>query len=298
MRRTLVLPSPVDLARTLAPLRHGRDDPTVRLFPGGAVYATRTPDGPATVSLEVLANDRIEGRAWGPGAEWALAQAPSVLGAEDDPTRFDPDHPVVRHLYLRVPGLRIPKTGRVLEALLPAVLGQRVTRFEAERAYRQLVLQWGEPAPGPGGLTVAPAPDVLARLPYYDLHVLGVEKRRADTLRRVGGHAASLESIVDLPLAEARSRLQEIVGVGPWTVAEVALLALGDTDAVSVGDHNLKHQISWALAGEERGTDDRMLELLEPFAGQRGRVCRLVVTARIRPPRRSPRQAIPPIARR
>jgi 3-methyladenine DNA glycosylase/8-oxoguanine DNA glycosylase len=298
MRRTLTFLSPVDVARTLAPLRQGRDDPTIRLLPGGAVLAFRTPDGISTLALESLAADRVEARAWGPGGDWALSHAPTLLGSDDDPSAFAPTHPVVRHLHRRAPGLRVPRSGRVFEALVPAILAQRVTSFEASRSYRQLVVRWGEPAPGPGGLMIAPSPDVLATLPYYELHVVGVEKKRADALRRVGGLSARLDALAAAPLAEARARLGEISGIGTWTVAEVALRALGDADAVSVGDHNLKHQIAWALAGEQQGSDDRMLELLEPFVGHRGRVCRLVVTARIRPPRHASRQAIEPMARR
>jgi 3-methyladenine DNA glycosylase/8-oxoguanine DNA glycosylase len=86
--------------------------------------------------------------------------------------------------------------------------------------------------------------------------------------------------------------------VGLWTSAEVSRIALGDPDAVSVGDYHLKHLVSYALAGEERGSDARMLELLEPYAGHRGRVCRLLEVARVGAPRRAPRQAIEPIANR
>ena len=92
-------------------------------------------------------------------------------------------------------GLRLPRTGRVLEALIPAVLGQRVTGFEAKRSYRQLVERWGEPAPGPAGSCSARCPATIAELGYYDLHLIGVEKKRADTLKRVCAHATRLEEV-------------------------------------------------------------------------------------------------------
>jgi 3-methyladenine DNA glycosylase/8-oxoguanine DNA glycosylase len=63
-------------------------------------------------------------------------------------------------------------------------------------------------------------------------------------------------------------------GVGDWTVGSVLGPAVGDPDAVAVGDFHLKNLIAYNLAGEPRGTDDRMLELLEPYRGQRGRVIR------------------------
>ena len=88
---------------------------------------------------------------------------------------------------------------------------------------------------------------------------------------------------------DAYRRLRAFPGVGAWTAAEVAHIALGDVDAVSVGDFHLKNQVSWALAGEARGTDERMLELLEPWRGQRARVLRLLGTGGIQAPRFGPR---------
>jgi 3-methyladenine DNA glycosylase/8-oxoguanine DNA glycosylase len=295
LRRALHLATPLDLRSTLAPLRHGVGDPTIRLLPQEAWRATRTPDGPATVHLAVH-GDRLEVEAWGEGAERALHELPVLVGELDDPAGLRPRHRLIARLHRDHPGLRIPRTGRLFEALLPAVLEQRVTGFEAKRAYHQLIARWGEPAPGPPGLLLAPAPEVLADVPYYDLHVLGVEKKRADVLRRVGAHAARLEPLAELPSLEAQARLRAIPGIGVWTAAEVALVALGDADAVSVGDYHLKHQVAYALAGEERGTDARMLELLEPYAGHRGRVCRLIVAAGITAPRRAPRYTPQPIA--
>ena len=88
---------------------------------------------------------------------------------------------------------------------------------------------------------------------------------------------------------DARRRLGAFPGIGVWTVNNVAMLALGDADAVSVGDYWLKHIVSNALTGEPRGTDERMLELLEPWRGQRGRVCRLLMAGGPALPRFGPR---------
>ncbi len=92
--------------------------------------------------------------------------------------------------------------------------------------------------------------------------------------------------------ADAFARLTALPGVGPWTAAEVARVALGDTDAVSVGDYHLPHQVAWALAGEPRADDDRMLELLEPYRGHRARVVRLIEAAGILAPRHGPRRPL------
>jgi 3-methyladenine DNA glycosylase/8-oxoguanine DNA glycosylase len=74
------------------------------------------------------------------------------------------------------------------------------------------------------------------------------------------------------------------------------MLALGDSDAVNVGDYWLKHVVTFALTGEPRGTDERMLDLLEPWRGQRGRVCRLLLSGAPRPPRYGPRSPLRKLA--
>ena len=295
--RVLPLPFALDLRRSLRPLQTGKLDPTVQLGRDVMVRASRTPQGVATIRVEHQ-GDRLHAEAWGDGAEWALETAPAALGLLDERAGFDPQHPVVRDLHRRADGLRMPRTHRVVEALVPAILGQRVTGFEARRSFRQLVDRWGEPAPGPGGLRVPPAPDVVAELGYFELHVLGVEKKRAETLARACAYASRLEAAGSLTHQALRNRLEAIPGVGRWTSAEVARLALGDADAVSVGDYHLKNVVAFALAGEPRATDDRMLELLEPFAGHRGRVCLLIESAGIAAPRYGPRRRIEPIAGR
>lgn len=296
-RRTIPLPFAVDLRRSLRPLRLGKHDPTIDLRVGSVLLSMHTPQGPAT--LRALQDvDRFEVEAWGPGSEWALEGAPALLGCEDDRAGFEPDHPLLARLQREADGLRMPRTGRVHEALVRAVLSQRVTGFEAKRAFRLLVERWGEPAPGPGGLLVVPTPQAIGDIGYYDLHVIGVEKKRADALKRACAHATRLDQVATSAPQELRTRLEAIAGIGTWTSAEVARAVLADADAVSVGDFHLKHLVSWALAAESRGTDDRMLELLEPYRPHRGRVCVLLESAGVIAPRYGPRQRIEPIAER
>ncbi|MFP5256828.1 MAG: DNA-3-methyladenine glycosylase family protein [Acidimicrobiia bacterium] len=296
-RRTIPLPFAIDLRRSLGPLRLGKHDPTFDLRVGSVAMSMLTPAGPASLRA-VQEGGRFEVEAWGEGADWALDSAPGVLGCLDDRAGFDPEHPLLRRLHRSADGFRLPRTGRVHEALVRAVLSQRVTGFEAKRAFRLLVERWGEPAPGPVGLLLVPSPQDLGEVGYYDLHVIGVEKKRADALKRVCAHAGRLEQVTRSAPEELRSRLEAIAGVGEWTSAEVARAVLGDADAVSVGDFHLKHLVAWALASEPRGTDDRMLELLEPYRPHRGRVCALLESAGVTAPRYGPRQRIEPIGER
>jgi 3-methyladenine DNA glycosylase/8-oxoguanine DNA glycosylase len=221
---------------------------------------------------------------------------PDLLGGADDAHDFTPADTVVRGLHRRLRGLRLPRTGVVIEALVPSILEQKVTGIEARRSYARIVLRYGEPAPGPVGLHLPPDPDRLAALPYWAFHPLGVEQRRADTIRRACAQASRLEGAATLPAPAARSLLMSVPGVGPWTAAEVGVAALGDADAVSVGDYHLPHQVAWVLAGEPRATDERMLELLAPYAGHRGRVLRLIDAGAAGPPRRAPRARLRRIA--
>ena len=206
------------------------------------------------------------------------------MGALDDDTGFEPDHPVLAELHRRLAGLRIPRSQAVIEAVVPTILEQKVIGVQAKRSYAAVVRRFGEPAPGPGGLLLPPCPAVLAGIPYYAFHRVGVERKRADTIRRACSYAHRLEETVAMAPAEARRRLTALPGLGPWSAAEVALVALGDPDAVSLGDYHLPNLVSYALAGEPRGDDARMLELLEPWRGQRGRVVRLLEAGGAPPP--------------
>ena len=282
---------PVDLRLTLGPLRRGPGDPTTLVDRSGAWWrATRTPQGPAAARY-IAAGGAIRVDAWGPGAEWCLAAAPELLGSRDTLDGFSPTG-LVAELHRRFPGLRISRSKAVFEALLPSILEQKVAGVEARSSFRAIVRAWGEPAPGPQPLLLQPTPAAIAVTPYWSFHPLGVERKRTTAILLAASRARRVEETVALSAAEAHRRLQALPGVGPWTSAEVAIVALGDADAVSVGDFHLPHLVSYALAGEPRGTDERMLELLSPWPGHRGRVVRLLTQSGRYPPRRGPRMRL------
>jgi 3-methyladenine DNA glycosylase/8-oxoguanine DNA glycosylase len=234
--------------------------------------------------------------AWGDGAGWALDHAPALVGADDDLTGFEADrHPVVARCHRHRPGLRIGRSGRVADVLVATILGQKVTGTEAKTAWRRVVAWWGEPAPGPGGLRLPPRPEVLAAQPYWAYHRAGVERTRATTVIEACRRIDRLEEAATMPAPAAHARLTAVRGLGGWTAGIIRRVVFGDPDAVEVGDYHLPNLVAWNLAGEDRADDPRMLELLAPFAGHRGRALRLLEVAGQRAPRYGPRMAAGPI---
>jgi 3-methyladenine DNA glycosylase/8-oxoguanine DNA glycosylase len=283
---------PIDLRLTLGPIAHGPADPTIGFGTNEVWLARRTDSGPATIRIFAEpGRTAIGAQSWGPGAAAALDAVPGLAGLLDDPTPLVAHHPLVRELQRRLVGLRLPRTGQLLPALIAAVTEQKVTAVEAHRAYAALVRRLGEAAPGPGALFIPPAGGTVAALPYFEFHPMGLERRRAEMLRHIGRREAELVELLRMSPAEARNRLTAWPGLGPWTAAEATRAAFGDPDAVSLGDAHLPDLISWALTGEPRGNDARMLELLAPYEGQRGRVVRLIQASGIKIPRFGPRFA-------
>ncbi len=286
---------PLDIRRTLGPLRRGSADPTFRIDAAGALWrTTTTPDGPATLRLR-RAPDAVTVLAdgWGPGAAWAVAAVPDSLGARDDPTGFCPPPGWVTDTWRRYPGLRIPRTRRVWDAMCLAILEQKVTGTESRRSWRELIGVAGTPAPGPGppGMRVPPTPEALLAVPDWVWHRCGVDGARRRTLRAAATVARRLEEAVQMPPEAALARLQVAPGIGRWTAAEVAQRAFGDADHVSVGDYHLAKFVGSALIGR-RVDDEGMLDLLAPYRPHRHRLVRLLEVSGYSAPRFGPRATV------
>jgi 3-methyladenine DNA glycosylase/8-oxoguanine DNA glycosylase len=79
--------------------------------------------------------------------------------------------------------------------------------------------------------------------------------------------------------------MRAVRGIGVWTTEMTMGFGYGDPDALPLADLHLPHLVTWALARERPGTDERMAELLEPYRGQRFRAVRLLLDAGIVVPR-------------
>ncbi|MFJ6133942.1 DNA-3-methyladenine glycosylase family protein [Janibacter terrae] len=287
-------PAPVDLALVLPPFVRGSGDPTSLRGRDGWWFGWTTPDGPVTLHLRE-AGAEVLASAWGAGAGWMLERLPDLVGGRDDPRGFTPHHDLVARGWPRMRTWRVPANGLVAQMLVCSVLEQKVTGREAFSSQRQLVRRFGSPAPGPGeelGLVCPPSAADWARIPSWEWLRAGVDGARSRVVVRAMGVAGRLDECADLPLTQAHARMRSLPGIGVWTAAEVAQRALGDADSPSFGDYHVAKDVTLALDGRV-GDDDRMAELLAPYAGHRYRAQRVVTATAGHRPRRGPRRSLP-----
>lgn len=287
----------ISLMSTLQPIAFMRGDPTVRLSPGRFERATTTPQGPGVITVlwetDSAATPTTARTATvtasGPGGHWLLARAPGLLGLLDDPSGFEPAGPPLRKLWQAHRGDRITRTGTLWHDLAWLIVQQRVSGLEAAENWRRLVRGLGEPAPG-STLLLPPAREVVADLAYHDFHRFGIERQRADALRRaaaaVGRLAGTGAETKPETADRARTVLLGVPGIGQWTVGYLSAQTWGDADALILGDYGIPSLVSWLLTGEEKADDARLVDLLEPYRPHRYRVVKLAYAAGLQPPRR------------
>ncbi|WP_411572614.1 MULTISPECIES: hypothetical protein [Streptomyces] len=100
----------------------------------------------------------VIGEAWGPGADCALETLPALLGTEDEPGEFTARHRIVAQAVRRNPGLRLTRTGLVMEALVASVLEQKVSTGKRSRPDADYCCATARPLPGPHPTACASRP--------------------------------------------------------------------------------------------------------------------------------------------
>ena len=303
--RSFRLEQPYDLARTLRPLADGGGDPTWRFEPTRVIRAMWSPEGAATVEI-TKEGSTLFVRAFGPGSDWIADRSSELTGLSDNHDGFNSAlHPLTNRLHREHPGMMFARSLTTWDLVVPTVLGQRVTTSEARSSWRQIVRRFGHAAPGSSVVRLPPTPDTIASLSDHHWHVAGVERGRADTIRRLLAVLGALDRTIGDPgirgnpdmVTEFRQVVESVPGSGPWTATALAIAVFGDPDVVQLGDLHIPHIVTNALAGEPRGHDERMVEILEPFRPHRGRVVRLIKLAGPKPARRGPKYTPMPIAR-
>ncbi|MFI7101374.1 AlkA N-terminal domain-containing protein [Streptomyces sp. NPDC050161] len=174
----------------------------------------------------------------------AIARCRRMLDLDADPEAVDAQlrtDPLLAPLVGKAPGRRVPRTADADEFAVRAVLGQQVSTAAARTHAGRLVTAHGEPVDDPeGGLThLFPDPRTLAGL---DPGTLAMPRTRRATLTGLIAALASgaLRLGVGDDREEARARLAELPGIGPWTVECIAMRALGDPDAFTPTDLGLR----------------------------------------------------------
>lgn len=270
--------------------------------------AVWTPNGPGVISIRYSTHstqddpNSVAVETFGDGADWLSDRAPDLIGCNDEVPDIRAQHPAVLEAQKRYGWLRIGTSHVPYHELLFAVLGQRITAADAARQWQRLVRRFGTLAPDPERrLHLPPSPAVLAALPYYELHGIGIERRRADALRVV---ARAADTLPMRALADSTTRpshfttaLTTLPGIGQWTAAVAGANAYGDPDALAVGDFHIKNTVAWALHRRPRGTDKEMINDLAVYAGQRHRVLRWLELTGWRAPRFGPGRRNVQIAR-
>jgi 3-methyladenine DNA glycosylase/8-oxoguanine DNA glycosylase len=289
---------PLDVIGNTGAARTGRADPTGFVRDGRVWHAAYSASGAATLSVWPDGGV-LRAEAWGDGAADELSAVPDFVGLNDDATGFDASvHPLTRDMALMHPGARLIRTGNLFDAAVPTILGQKVTGIQALRSYQTLVRRVRRRAPLPHvsrrPLLMPPTPDdVLTALSGHGATTLAIDVARAAALREVALVAHHLQALALGSPAAARAALEAIPGVGVWTANRVTGVALGDPDALAVGDFHLKNIVGFALTGAPRSTDDEMVALLERFRPHRARVVRLIELSGLRPPRYGARMSVP-----
>ena len=286
---------PVPVEQILLQSRHGAGDPTYKIDLQGRHWrGLGTPEGPATLVVQARpADGEVYAAAWGQGRDWVLEQLPAMLGAEDDPSGFEPREPLLVELWRRHCHHRFGRTGLVMEALVPAIIEQKVTGQEAFGSFRGLVRRFGNAAPGPGhdlGLQVQPTAETLRAIPSWEWLKLSIDPARSRAVVIAARNAASVERTLQMTNEDADRALRSQPGIGEWTAAEVRQRAFGDADAVSFGDYHVAKDIGWALTGEAM-SDEQLRDYLEPWRPHRGRVQALLALGGKHRPRHGPRMA-------
>jgi len=140
-------------------------------------------------------------------------------------------------LARRCAGLRPQRFPTLFEALVNGICCQQLSLAAGMTRLGHLAERFGARTQD-GARVGPPEPGLIARAPLSAIRQAGLSARRAAELRDLA--RLPLErferELTSLPDAEARARLLELPGIGPWTADYVLLRGLGRLDIFPAGD--------------------------------------------------------------
>ena len=275
-----------DLFGTFRFTRFGQWDPTQVLSNHRLVKAFRFEDNPCVLDAQVM-DGRLN----------VHLRASGVLPSDDQVTRLFglhrpslavEGHPFLERISREKKGIHLGQSTHLGMDLIKTTFQQLIEWRDAATIWRRWILQAGTRIPGTD-LYCPPAYSEVNHHTLDLLHGCGLSRKRAALVREIARLGPRLDGWASESASTIRRRLMSIRGIGAWTTEHCLGFSFNEDDVVVTGDFQLPHTVAWALAGQARGSDQRMLELLEPWAGRRWHVLRLIFASDIRAPRRGPR---------
>ena len=240
----LKLPADYRAADTLA--YHGRDGASLseRVIGQRFEKVLALEDGPALLSLEFGPGEavaRFDRQLAGFERDVAAAILIRLLGLAADAPGFEA-LPAAATLAAARPGLRIPLTATVFEAVCWAVIGQQINLTFAAALRREVIALAGTPH-APSGLIAHPGPEAVAALDPALLTARRFSRSKArylvETAAAIAAGAPSLEGLEGADAASVEAALTALTGIGPWTARYILLRGFGHPDVAPIGDSGL-----------------------------------------------------------
>jgi len=167
----------------------------------------------------------------------AVQRLRRLLDLDADPRAVDDAlgaDPQLGRLVRAVPGRRASASADPFQTTIRAVIGQQVSLAGARTVTGRLVSALGAPidAEMSAGTGVTHAFPTAARLAGAPDELFAMPTARRDTVRRVAAAIADGALVLDAGVdhTEARARLLDLKGIGPWTADYVVMRGLGHPD--------------------------------------------------------------------
>jgi DNA-3-methyladenine glycosylase II len=181
---------------------------------------------------------------------------------------------VLSQLVKRFRGMRIPQAPSVYECVVCAILEQQVNLTFAHQVKKALVETYGETVEFKGRRYNAfPEPHVLASATPDEFRKLQISGPKARYIigisRAVADDRVDLEGLRDAASDEARARLVEHKGIGPWTAEYVCLRALEKLDHLPSADVGLQKAVQLFYRLRKAPTSGRVEQIGRKWAGWR-----------------------------